>query len=99
MDLINEKHAWYYLSSSLFSPFSDLLIDLLSHLLLYFTDVSCEESEEPLGPAVDNIDFMKSDSMHNFLPLLKLAFGALHKPGLRADIVVVTASRERSAEL
>jgi hypothetical protein len=70
MDFINEKYTRDYFSSSLFSPFSYLLIDLFSNFGLNFSNISSKKSKETLGSTVDNINFMESDSMNNFLSFL-----------------------------
>ncbi len=94
MHLINEKYTWHDFCSTFFSPLGYLLVDLFSYFCLYFSDVSSKQGLEALGPAVDNIDLVKSDSVHNFFSLLELSLWALDEPGLGSDVIVVTASRE-----
>lgn len=49
-----------------------------------------------MRPAVDDIDFMQSDRMNHFLPLLQLALRTLNEPGLLASGIVVSGSGKRS---
>ena len=90
MDLINEKDTWHDLSSSLFSPLGNFLIDLLSDLWLDLSNISSEQGHKTLGSRVDNINLVKSDSMDNLLSLLKFSLWALHISGLRTRVVEVT---------
>jgi hypothetical protein len=96
MDLINEQNSWHNLSSTFLSPFSNFLINLLSNLWLNFSNVSCKESQKSLSSGVDDIDFMKSNCMNNFLSLLEFSFWALHKAGLWSNVVVVSRAGERA---
>ena len=92
MNLIDEEHAWYDLSTTFLSPFSDFLVNLFSYFGLNFTNVSCEESSESLSSRVDDINLVQSHSVDNFLSLLEFSFWALYKSRLRPHIVIVTAS-------
>ena len=42
-----------------------------------------KESQEALRSTVDDINFVKSDSVNNFFSLLYLSFRTLNKPGLK----------------
>ena len=50
-------------------------------------------------PAVDDIDFVQSDDVDHFLPLLQLPIRAGHEFGGGTHGVVVAGARETSAEL
>lgn len=75
-------HSRYNFCLSLFPPFCNLGIDLLSDLRLDLSGVSREESQEALGSAVDDIDLMQRDGMHHFLPFLELSLWTLNELGL-----------------
>ena len=38
-----------------------------------------EQGEKALSSAVDDVDFVETDRMHNLLSLLQLSLGTLHK--------------------
>ena len=99
MDLIDEENTRYDFSTAFLSPFSYLLVNLLSDFWLDLTNISSKECKESLSSAIDNIDFMQSNSVNYFLSLLQLSLWALNEPGLGSNIVVITASSERSAKL
>jgi len=46
---------------------------------LDLSGISCKEGEESLSSAVDDVDFMQTDSVHDFLSLLDLSFGTVDK--------------------
>jgi hypothetical protein len=92
VDLINEEDTWHNFCTAFLSPFSYLLIDLLSNLRLDFTNISSKESKETLSSAVNNIDFVQSNGVDDFLSLLKFTLRALNEAGLGSNIIVVTAS-------
>ena len=94
MDLINKEDTWHNFGTAFFSPLSYLLIDLFSNLWLDFTNISSKESKETLSSAVNNIDFVQSDGMNDFLSLLKFTLWALYEARLGSNIIVVTASGE-----
>ncbi len=99
MYLINEEDTRDDLSTALFSPLSNFLVNLFTNFRFNFTNVTSEKSHETLGSRVDDIDFVKSDCVDNFLTLLELAFWALHEAGLRANIVEIRAARKRATQL
>jgi hypothetical protein len=70
VDLIDEEDTWHNFGTAFFSPLSYLLIDLFSNLWLNFTNISSKESKETLSSAVNDIDFVQSDGMNDFLSLL-----------------------------
>lgn len=43
MNFIDEEDTWYDFSTAFFSPFSYLLVNLLSDFWLDFTNISSEE--------------------------------------------------------
>jgi hypothetical protein len=92
MDLINEEDTWNNFGTAFLSPLSNLLIDLFSNLRLDFTNISSKESKETLSSAVNNIDFVQSNGVDDFLSLLKFTLRALNEAGLGSNIIVVTAS-------
>jgi hypothetical protein len=92
VDLINEEDTWHNFGTAFFSPLSYLLIDLLSNLRLDFTNISSKKSKETLSSAVNNIDFVQSNGVDDFLSLLKFTLWALNKAGLGSNIIVITAS-------
>ena len=49
MDLIDEEDTGHDLGTALFSPLSDLLIDLFTNFRLDLTDITSEESHEALS--------------------------------------------------
>lgn len=89
MNFVNEKHSRYNFSSTFFSPFSNLLVNLLSNLGLNFSDISSEKGHESLRAGVDDIDFVKGHSVDDFLSLLEFTFGALDKASLRSNVIIV----------
>ena len=99
MNLIDEEDTGYDLGTTFLSPLSDFLVDLFSNLGFDLTDISSEECHETLCARIDNINLMKSDSVHNFLALLQLTLGALNEASLWADIVKVAAAGERATKL
>lgn len=94
MNLINEEYTRHDLSTTLFSPLSYFLVNLLSNFGLDFTNITGKEGKESLSSAIYNIDFVQGNGMNDLLSLLQLSLGALHKSGLRANVIIVTASRE-----
>jgi hypothetical protein len=52
-----------------------------------------------LGSGVNDINFMESNGMDNFLSLLEFTLWALDVSSLWSTVVKVTASSERSSEL
>jgi hypothetical protein len=92
VDLINEEDTWHNFGTAFLSPLSNLLIDLFSNLRLDFTNISSKESKETLGSAVNNIDFVKSNGVDDFLSLLQFSLRALNEAGLGSNIIVITAS-------
>jgi hypothetical protein len=58
VDLIDEEYTRNNFSSSFFSPFSNLLINLFSNFWFDFTDITCKKSKETLSSAINNINFM-----------------------------------------
>ncbi len=48
-----------------------------SHLDL--SGITCKEGEKTLSSAVDDVDFMQTDGVYDFLSLLDLSFGAVDK--------------------
>jgi hypothetical protein len=58
MHLIDEKNTRNNLSASLFAPFGNLLIDVLSNFRFDFTNVTSKKSQKSLGSAVNNVNFM-----------------------------------------
>jgi len=92
VNLIDKKNSWNYLSSAFFTPLSYFLIDLLSNFWLDFSNITCKKSQETLGSAIDNIYFMERYCMHDFLSFLELTLGALNKPCLGSNIIIITAS-------
>jgi len=92
MNFVDEKYARNNLSSALFTPFSNLLVNLFADFWFYFTDVTSKKCHKALSSRVDNINLVKSDSVYDFFSLLKFTFGALYESSLRSDIVVVTAA-------
>ena len=99
MDLVNEEDTGHNFGTALFAPFSYLLVYLLSNLRLDFTNITGKQCEETLSSAVNNVDFMKSHCVDNLLSLLQLTLRALHKAGLRSNVIVVAASSEGASEL
>ena len=75
-----------------------LLIDLISNFLLNFTSITGEKGQETLGSGVDDVDFVKSDGVDNFLSLLEFTFGASDHLSLRALSIEFSGSAERSSE-
>jgi len=51
-------HSRNDLRFTLFFPLADFGIDLVPELRFDLTRISGEESQEPLCPAVDHVDFM-----------------------------------------
>lgn len=94
MDLIDEQDTGHDLSTALFSPLGDFLVDLLSNLGFDLTDITSEESHESLGARVDHINLVKGHGVDDFLSLLELTFGALDKASLGTNVVEVRASGE-----
>ena len=99
VNLVNKKNARNNFCSSFFSPLGNLLIDLFSDLWFDFADVSGKQSHKSLSSWVDDIDFVQSHCMNNFLSLLKLALGTLNKSSLGALVVEITRSREWLSKL
>lgn len=108
MDFINKQDTRNNFSLSFFSPFSYLirqkkflilylLIDLISNFLLDFTSVTGEQGKETLRSAVDNINFVKGNSVNNFLSLLEFSFRALDESSLRSSSIVVRSSGKGSS--
>ena len=91
MDLIDEENTWHDLGTALLSPFSNLLVDLLTDLRLDLTDVTREKGHEALGSGVDDIDLVEGDGVDDFLSLLELTLWALDESGLGSNVVVITA--------
>lgn len=89
MYLINEEDTGDDLSTALFSPFGNFLVNLFANLRFDFTNVTSEKSHEALGSRVDDIDFVEGDCVDNFFTLLELTFWALHEAGLRTNIVEI----------
>jgi len=99
MDLINKQYTWNNLGSTLLTPFSNFLINLLSNFRLDFTNISCEKGHEALCSRVNNINFMKRNSVDNLLSLLEFTLWCLNVSGLWASIIKVTATSERLSKL
>jgi len=98
VDLIDEQDTWNDLSSTFFSPFGNFLVDLFSNLWFDLTDITSEKGHETLSSRVDNINFVKGDSMNNFFSLLEFTFWALNVSGLWSRVIEITASCERSSK-
>lgn len=67
---------------ALFTPLSNLCVDLVAQLRLDLAGISCKKGEKALRSAVDYVNLMQSYCMNNFFSLLYLAFGAPDKFGL-----------------
>jgi len=98
MDLIDEQDTWNDLSSAFFSPFSNFLINLFSDFWFNFTDITSEKSHETLSSGVDNINFVKSNSVNDFFSLLEFTFWALDVSSLWSGVIEITASSEGSSK-
>jgi hypothetical protein len=70
MYLIDEENTRHNFSTSLFSPLGNFLINLLTDFWLNFSNISRKQSLESLRSRIDDIDLMKSDSVHDFFSLL-----------------------------
>lgn len=44
--------------------------------------LTSKQGQEPLGLAVDDVDFVQGDSVYDFFPRLQFSIGALHEFGL-----------------
>merc|ERR1719159_1841702 len=98
MDFVDEQHAWNDVRLSVFTPLRHLRVDLLAHFVLDLAGVSREESQETLGPRVDDVNLMQRHRVHNFLALLQLTLRALHETRRWAHRIVVARSRKATAE-
>lgn len=90
MYLIDEENTRYNFSTSLFSPLGNFLINLLTDFWLDFSNISRKQSLESLRSRIDDIDLMKSHSVHDFLSLLKLTLWALDESSLGSLVVEIT---------
>jgi len=99
MYLINEENTWDDLSSSFFSPFGDLLVNLFSDFWLDLTNITSKEGHETLCSRVDDINLMKCYCVHDLFALLQLTLWALHIPCLWPCVIKVTAPGEGSTQL
>ncbi len=75
----NLTYTRYNLSFTLFSPFSDLRVNLVSELGLDFACVAGEECQEALGATVDDVYFVQRYRVNHFSTLLNFAFRALNE--------------------
>lgn len=96
MDLINEQDSWDNLGLSFFSPFWNFLVDLLSDFLSNFSSCAWEQCQKSLWSGVNNIDFVKSNSMYDLFSLFNLSFWAVYESGLRPHCVILRSSCEAS---
>ncbi len=92
MYLVNKQNTWYNFSSAFFTPLSNFLVNLLAHFGFDFTDITSKERHKALLAGVDNINFVESHSVNDFLALLKFTLRALDKASLGSDVVVITAA-------
>ena len=92
MYLVNKQNTWYNFSSAIFTPLSNFLVNLLAHFGFDFTDITSKERHKALLAGVDNINFVESHSVNDFLALLKFTLRALDKTSLGSDVVVITAA-------
>lgn len=99
MRLIDEKDTWDNLCLTFLPPLWDLCVDLISDFWFYLSCLPRKEDLESLCTGVDDIDFMKSYCMNNFLSLLKLPFGALYHPSLGPHSIIISSSWERPTQL
>ena len=96
MDLVDEKDSWDYFCFSLFSPFWDFLVNLLSYLLSNLSCGSWKQGQESLWSGVNDVDLMQRDSVDDFFSLLDLPFRTIYESGLRAHSIVLGGSGKAS---
>ena len=94
MDLVNKQNTWYNFSTAFFTPLGNFLVNLFAHFGFDFTDITSKERHKALLAGVDNINFVESHSMNDFLSLLKFTLRALNKASLGSNVVVITAASE-----
>jgi hypothetical protein len=94
VDLVNKQNTWYNFSTAFFTPLGNFLVNLFAHFGFDFTDITSKERHKALLAGVDNINFVESHSVNDFLALLKFTFRALDKASLGTDVVVITAASE-----
>ena len=99
MDFINEKNAWDYFGFPLLSPFRNFFIDLLSNLLSNLTSGSRKQGQKSLRPRINNIDFVKSNCVHNFFSFLDLSLRTIYESCLRSHGIILWSSCKASSSL
>jgi hypothetical protein len=62
-----------------FSPLRHFSVNLIPQFGFDLSRVASEQCKKPLRPAVDHVDFVKRDRVHDFSPFLDLAFWALYE--------------------
>ena len=97
VDLINKKDSRNNFSLTFLSPFCNLLINLFSNFLGNFTGSTWKQSQKSLGTRVNDINFMKTHSMNDFFSFFNLAFGTVHKSGLRSHSIIIRCPCEASS--
>lgn len=97
MDLIDKKHTWNNFSLAFFSPFWNFLVNLLSDFLSDFTCGSRKQSQKALRSWIDNINFMKSNSMNYLFSFFNLAFWTIYESCLWTHCIILWSTGKTSS--
>eukprot|EP00051_Salpingoeca_urceolata_P026918 m.479273 g.479273 ORF g.479273 m.479273 type:complete len:369 (-) comp21389_c0_seq1:118-1224(-) len=92
---VDKQYPWDDFGLALFSPLGNLCVDLVADLGLDLTRVTRKQRQKALRAAVDDVNLVQADGVHDFLALLKLALGSVNKFCSRPGCVVVTCARKR----